>query len=134
MLESCTKFHDLCRVMSAPDCGQIQRSTRVQFSEENRPLNNQDDSLAFNTSASHVTPSINRVKYKNPSERESSCVAPPSTLSRPNYEDILRRVAVVIHQHITKCEARLSKATPETFETGLFHSSKMEKFSEEVSE
>ena len=53
------------------------------------------------------------------------------SISRPNYEDILRRVSVVLHQHVEKCERRLAGATPETMETGLFHSSKMEEFSEE---
>ncbi len=46
--------------------------------------------------------------------------------------DILRRVSIVIHQHIQRCEQRLSVATPETFEKGLFRASQMEKFSEEL--
>lgn len=74
--------------------------------------------------------SSQEVAYKNPSERNVTAVAPPSTLSRPNYEDILRRVSMVIQQHIAKCEYRLSKSTPETDETGLFHTSKMQEFNE----
>lgn len=58
-------------------------------------------------------------------------MAPPSTLHRPNYEDILRRVSVVLHSHIEVCEARLKSATPENMETGLFHMSSLSTFSED---
>jgi|LauGreSBDMM110SN_4_FD.fasta_scaffold78297_1 hypothetical protein len=77
------------------------------------------------------TPKITRVQYKNPQERPKSALAPASSLSRPNSEDILKRVSIVIHTHIEKCEKRLSVATPDTYETGKFHTSKMLAFSEE---
>lgn len=109
---------------------------QVRFdSEANVAAINEETPAAvdgFNTSTL-VTPSVNRVQslqYRNIEQREINSVAPASTLVRPNYEDILRRVSVVIHQHVTKCEIRLSKATPDTLETGLFHTSKMEKFNE----
>ena len=104
-------------------------SKKVQFSEV---VIQSTDNQVFNTSKEALTPSISRsVKYKHVNEREQTVIAPQGTLSRPNYEDILRRVSVVVHQHIAKCEARLEKATPETYETGLFHRSQMLKFSEE---
>ena len=99
----------------------------VQFSEE-------EDVHIINTSVP-ATPSarvLETVTYKNPQERVLLEKAlPPSSIAQPNYEDILRRVSVVIQQHITKCESRYAKATPETMETGLFHFSKMKLFSEE---
>ena len=52
------------------------------------------------------------------------------SISRPNYQDILRRVSVVLQQHMEKCERRLAEATPETMEKGLFHASRMEEFNE----
>ena len=80
----------------------------------------------------NFTPKISRVSYKNPEERPTEALAPQQgSLSKPNYEDILRRVSVVIHQHIQKCEERLNKMTPETSETGMFHLSKMLAFSED---
>ncbi|KAJ1415834.1 hypothetical protein B484DRAFT_352358 [Ochromonadaceae sp. CCMP2298] len=89
----------------------------------------------FNTSKVALTPSVNRLApaYRVPEERSSQalCVAPPSTISRPNFEDILRRVSIVIHQHIQKCEARFALSTPETKETGMFHQSQLDKFCEE---
>jgi len=78
-------------------------------------------------SLENITP-----EYRNPEQRSVHSVAPPSSLSRPNYEDILKRVSIVIHQHILKCEHRLSLATEETKEAGLFHMSKMQLFSEDL--
>jgi hypothetical protein len=79
------------------------------------------------------TPRVtDRVQYKDPKERLTGVVAcSESSITRPNCEDILRRVSVVIHQHIEKCEARLLRAIPETYEQGLYHSSKMSLFSED---
>jgi hypothetical protein len=91
------------------------------------------NSLVFDTAKEACTPRISsRVQYRDPTERASSAVAPASSLSRPNYEDILRRVSVVIHQHISKCELNLSRMAPGETETGLFHASKIKKFAEEV--
>lgn len=87
-----------------------------------------DDAQTFNTAKVAHTPKIGKVHYKNPEERPAAVVAPASSISRPNHEDIMRRVSIVIHQHIQKCESRLQKATPENCETGLFHTSKMRKF------
>ena len=46
----------------------------------------------FNTSKLGLTPSVNRLtpRYKVPEERsaQAQCVAPPSSISRPNYEGI----------------------------------------------
>ncbi len=43
----------------------------------------------FNTSKHALTPSLSRIiapQYQKPEERSAHCVAPPSTISRPNYE------------------------------------------------
>ena len=94
---------------------------------------NGESDLTFDTAKEACTPRIsNRVQYRDPTERATSAVAPASSLSRPNYEDILRRVSVVIHQHISKCELNLSRMTPEQSEKGLFHASKIPKFAEEI--
>ena len=77
------------------------------------------------------TPKISRkVEYKNPEERSANCLAPPSSLSKPNCEDILKRVSVVIHQHIEKCEMKLSKQS-NLDEKATLESQKIEIFSEE---
>lgn len=45
------------------------------------------------------------MKYKPPSARQTAVAhAPPSSVSKPNIEDALRRVSVVTYQHIGRCE------------------------------
>jgi hypothetical protein len=100
-------------------------------SSETRKVKFASPDDAFSTEALS-TPSLNReMKYREPGKREADAVAPESSLSRPNYEDILRRVAVVIHQHVVKCEDRFTRANPDTYETGMFHMTKTHEFSEE---
>ncbi len=101
------------------------------FESKGVRFNDTDDVVEFRTEVAH-TPAVNReMRFVKPSERSDDAVAPPSSLSRPNFEDLLRRVAVVIHQHIRKCEDRRANAAPDELESGMFHESKMEEFSEE---
>lgn len=76
---------------------------RVRFSTE------EDITYSVNLSRDESTPSLHTIKYKDPKERAPEAIAPPSSLSRPNYEDILRRVSVVLHKHIRVNEGRKSK-------------------------
>ncbi|RLN49509.1 hypothetical protein BBJ29_008538 [Phytophthora kernoviae] len=51
------------------------------------------------------------LRYRKPDDRVegSSSLAPPSSVSsiaQPNYDDFLRRVSVVLYQHIRRCEKR----------------------------
>lgn len=77
------------------------------------------------------TPSFRGVHAREP---VAESVAPQqSSLSRPNFEDTLRRVAAVVHRHIEVCERRRAKAAqraPETLDTGEFRDSAMELFGE----
>lgn len=87
---------------------------------------------SFDTSTPCLNLAVNHLKYKDVRDREKNTIAPESSISRPNYEDILRRVSIVIHQHITKCEARMSQETLINDGTGLhFHGNQMAKFIEE---
>lgn len=92
-----------------------------------------DEDLVFNTSKEGCTPLITRVQYRNPEDRAQLSVAPPSSITRPNYEDILKRVSVVIHQHISKCELKLSTLSPEAAASAIeqMRASKIKAFSEE---
>lgn len=107
------------------------RTKSVRFSGEN----NINYEPTHDTVATYeaFTPKISRkVEYKNPEERSASCLAPPSSLSKPNCEDILKRVSVVIHQHIEKCELKLSKKTTNLDDQKeIIQSKKMDIFSEE---
>jgi hypothetical protein len=51
------------------------------------------------------------LRYRKPDDRVvgSTSLAPPSSVSsiaQPNYDDFLRRVSVVLYQHIRRCEKR----------------------------
>jgi hypothetical protein len=102
----------------------------------------------FNTGKVAFTPKINNVAYKNVDEREKTVVAPQGSLMRPNYEDNLRRVSVVLQQHIMKCQYLMARSPPrssvppkpKTFSSpakplssaaGLFHTESIDKFNEE---
>lgn len=103
-------------------------SKAVRFAEEN-------ESAEFQTGVRY-TPKMTHlatVQYRDVEARQQAVTPLPlqGSLSKPNYEDILKRVSIVITQHVQNCEERLRRLTPETRETGLFHSSQMEKFSEE---
>jgi len=89
-----------------------------------------------NIASQNLTPTLEKVpNYLSTGQRQvtrsSDVIAPPSSLARPNYEDILRRVSVVIFNHIENCERRFKEARPEQFETGLYHLSQLKVFSEE---
>lgn len=107
-------------------------SKHVKFSTDSKGgLDPTEQSSEVFTTSLAFTPKLQKVLYKSPKQRESGVLAPPSTIARPNYDDILRRVSVIIHQHIRKCEALVSRLAPENSETGLFHRSKMNIFSED---
>jgi hypothetical protein len=71
-----------------------QQGKRVSFSEEQE---------AFRPSYEVFTPgraALGSVQYRAPEKRVPGAVAPASTVARPNYHDAIRRVSVVVFQHI----------------------------------
>ena len=82
----------------------------------------------FSTFQKCTPAETSEIQYRNPAERAADGLTIGGSISRPNDEDMLRRVSVVIHQHIEKCEKRYKELTPGTEETGLFHVSKMKEF------
>jgi hypothetical protein len=110
-----------------------ERNRKVTFNEQSAaPTTQREQRHKFNLS--HEThsaiPSLESLKYRKQHERVP-VVAPPSSLVKPNYEDLLKRVAVVIHKHIVTCENRYRESTNDSSENGQFHSSMMDKFSED---
>jgi len=80
------------------------------------------------------TPKLGQqVQYKKPSDRAPALMAQHGSMHKPNYEDMLRRVGIVVQQHVNKCEQRLKtakEANKEHLEEGLFYLSQAEKFEE----
>ncbi|CAN0412798.1 unnamed protein product, partial [Phaeothamnion confervicola] len=63
----------------------------------------------FTPSYARCTPQLpagGGLKYRALEKRVPAAVAPPSTLARPNYHDALRRVSIVVYNHIMHCERR----------------------------
>jgi hypothetical protein len=110
-----------------------QKSVRFMESQAlvlSEPNNDED----FEISCDSFTPkleTVETVQYKDPSHRSKEAIAPPSSLVRPNYEDLLRRVSVVIHQHIRKCEAKLASSNSENTDKGPFNVNRLKDFTEE---
>jgi hypothetical protein len=73
------------------------------------------------------------IKYKPAEERESveKISSSMGTIQRPNFRDALRRVAIILHQHIVKIERRFSSGIRGVDDTGLFKTSMREQFNEE---
>jgi len=125
------------------------RPRGVQFNEKDEVRVISDDTFAAGSvgvgslgdfkTHSQATPKIRheQLEYRKPSERTGSKEAlacEQGSIVKPNYEDMLRRVSIVLQQHISKCEERLKKAREsqsDHLETGLFHSKQAEKFNEE---
>lgn len=100
----------------------------------------------FRPSSDAYTPRIERkkIKYKAAEARPSvqQMSSPMGTLQRPNFRDALRRVAMIIHQHIVKIESRFEQQGLQYNQTaprvkgatndGLFHASMRDMFNEDA--
>lgn len=88
----------------------------------------------FRPSSDAYTPRMGKkvIKYKDPEMRTpvASMASPLGTLQRPNFRDALRRVAMILHQHIVKIEHRFESQTRQ--DDGLFRASMRDVFSEEA--
>lgn len=89
----------------------------------------------FRPSCDAYTPRIEkkRFQFKRAEQRTpvQQMSSPMGTLSRPNFRDALRRVAMIVHQHIVKIEQRFEAHGIQHGDKGLFKSSMRETFSEE---
>jgi len=73
--------------------------------------------------------SAKEIKYKPAESRTSHDIGSSmGTLSRPNFKDALRRVAMIIRQHVLKIEHRFEGGSAKN--SGLFKASMMETFSQ----
>lgn len=88
----------------------------------------------FRPSCDAYTPRIEkrRIEYKKAELRTpvQNMASPMGTLQRPNFRDALRRVAMIIHQHIVKIERRFEQTELGLGDQGLFKMSMRDTFSE----
>jgi hypothetical protein len=89
----------------------------------------------FRPSCDAYTPRIEkkRIEYRKAEMRTpvQKMASPMGTLSRPNFRDALRRVAMIIHKHIVKIEGRFERYEKGADDHGLFKQSMREIFSED---
>lgn len=89
----------------------------------------------FRPSCDAYTPRMGQhhIKYKPAEERNSveQMSSTMGTIQRPNFRDALRRVAIILHQHIVKIEHRFETGVRGVDDTGLFKSSMRDLFSED---
>jgi len=89
----------------------------------------------FRPSCDAYTPRMGRkkIEYK-PAEHRTpvqKMSGPMGTISRPNFRDALRRVAMIIQQHVVKIEQRFESGVHEAEDSGLFRHSMREAFTED---
>lgn len=92
----------------------------------------------FRPSSDAYTPRIERkrIKYKAAEARTpvQHMASPMGTLQRPNFRDALRRVAMILHQHVVKIEGRFEGQSDTKLATddGLFKASMRDIFHEDT--
>jgi hypothetical protein len=90
----------------------------------------------FRPSCDAYTPRIGKksLKYKTAEKRTpvQTMGTTMGTLQRPNFRDALRRVAMIMHQHIVKIERRFEQTHLINRDRGLFTTQMRDAFSEET--
>ena len=85
----------------------LRKPSKKQNSHNKNPIE------MFRPSSDAYTPRMGKkeIKYKPAAMRTpvQQMASPLGTLSRPNFRDALRRVAMIIHQHIVKIERRFEQ-------------------------
>mmetsp|Transcript_14407 Transcript_14407/g.34472 ORF Transcript_14407/g.34472 Transcript_14407/m.34472 type:complete len:798 (-) Transcript_14407:97-2490(-) len=89
----------------------------------------------FRPSCDAYTPRMGRKKieykpaeHRTPVQKMSGSMG---TISRPNFSDALRRVAMIIQQHVVKIEQRFESGVHGADDSGLFRQSMREAFTED---
>jgi hypothetical protein len=114
------------------------KKVTIVTEEKSKPRRSRKKKLPaemFRPSSDAYTPRMGKkqIKYK-PAEMRTpvqDMASPLGTLSRPNFRDALRRVAMIIRQHIIKIERRFESKTTR-HDDGLFLESMRAEFSEEA--
>jgi hypothetical protein len=92
----------------------------------------------FRPSSDAFTPRIERksIEYRAAEARTpvQQLASPMGTLQKPNFRDALRRVAMIIHQHVVKIEGRFEGQSDTKLATddGLFKASMRDMFNEDA--
>ncbi len=122
---------------SPSDAGSVKN--RLSISQSPEGLSLTDEKALFTPTHVVSTPSVpRRVPYASPairiqSNRHQQVGSASGSVSRPDFDDCLRRSAAVLHKHVTVCDWRRRRAArdrPETLDTGQFRDSAARLFDE----
>lgn len=106
-----------------------------RVSYDRKSLKSKKQVEMFRPSSDAYTPRIGKksIKYKEAENRTpvQTMATTMGTLQRPNFRDALRRVAMIMHQHITKIERRFEQTDARNGDRGLFTTRMRDAFSEE---
>lgn len=110
-----------------------QKKKKVTINEKGNQIQNVE---LFRPSCDAYTPRMKRgmdIKFKPTEERGhvKEMTGTMGTLQRPNHQDALRRVAMIIHQHIIKIENRFQAGVAGLEKADLFDPAMREIFAEE---
>jgi len=124
-----SKHRDPSKTKSKSDLRGKKRVTIDVETKKIRPVE------LFRPSCDAYTPRIGRreIKYKPAKERASveEMSTTMGTIQRPNFKDALRRVAIIIQQHVVKIERRFAVGVPGLDNAGLFTPAMRDAFSED---
>jgi hypothetical protein len=117
-----------------PNNARVTREPTVIASIDHEPVASPKSTAAeelFRPSSDAYTPRLKKApRYKQPSTRQTAGSTNMGTLSRPNFRDALRRVSMIIQQHVTKIERRFDGPKP-LVDSGLFLPSMRDVFHED---
>jgi transcription initiation factor TFIID subunit TAF12 len=91
------------QLQSQQQRSQQQQQSQQQLQQQGKRVSFSEEQEAFRPSYEVFTPgraALGSVQYRAPEKRVPGAVAPASTVARPNYHDAIRRVSVVVFQHI----------------------------------
>lgn len=111
------------------------KESKKKVSYDPNSLKSKKQVEMFRPSCDAYTPRIEKknIKYKAAENRTpvQTMATTMGTLQRPNFRDALRRVAMIIHQHIVKIEHRFETNDARLGGRALFTSAMKDAFSEE---
>ena len=122
--------------VGSTEANELKQAKKVTIADDRprRPKKKKGPTEMFRPSSDAYTPRMGKkvIKYK-PAEMRTpvqKMASPLGTLSRPNFRDALRRVAMILRQHIVKIEHRFENKRI-LHDDKLFRESMKDMFSEE---
>ena len=132
--KSIIKSSSMSQFDKKPPDGFLREKSNIKPKRKKKVTVNKVPTETFRPSCDAYTPRVKskKIDYKPAQERASNAMSTTmGTISRPNFRDALRRVAMIIQQHIVKIERRNEERPFSSTRNGLFNKKMMDMFSED---